>query len=92
MPAKATARFDARITAEHKELLERAQAINGNKSLADFIISSAVQNAKQIVQTEHMLQLSISESIKFTEALERPSKPNKALKQLTAKYESAMAK
>jgi uncharacterized protein (DUF1778 family) len=55
---KNTARFDARLSLEQKELLERAAQLGGYRSLSDFILTVAEQKALEIIALEKQISLS----------------------------------
>jgi uncharacterized protein (DUF1778 family) len=80
-----SARLEARITAEQKELIERAAAYEG-RSVSDFVVATVQQAAKEVVQERELLRLNKSQSRKFVETLLNPPEPNDALQQAAAEY------
>jgi uncharacterized protein (DUF1778 family) len=80
-----SARLEARITAEQKELIERAAAYEG-RSVSDFVVATVQQAAKDIVQERELLRLNKSQSRAFVETLLNPPEPNDALQQAAAEY------
>ena len=82
-----TTRITARVTPQIQELLARAAAISGVSSINSFILSAAVDRAKDIIEKESILNLSQRDTVLFLEALEN-SKENKKLKDAFLKYNS----
>jgi uncharacterized protein (DUF1778 family) len=78
-PAK-SARLEARVTAEQKALIERAAAYEGC-TISDFLLHSAQQNAKAVIQQRELIALDASQSRSLVELLLAAPKPNKALRQ-----------
>lgn len=72
-------RLSLRIRAEDKAVLMRAVAME-NTDLTDFVIQSALQAARAVIeQTEH-LALSERDSLRVLAALEQPPAPNARLR------------
>ena len=84
-PHEKTARLEARITREQKELLERAAAYRG-RTLSDFVVSTVQEAAKAVVQEHDLLRLNRSQSRSFVEALLNPPEPNAALQRAADVY------
>jgi len=82
-----TTRITARVTPQVQELLARAAAISGVSSINSFILSAAVDKAKDIIEKESILNLTQKDTVLFLEALENP-KENKKLKDAFLKYNS----
>jgi uncharacterized protein (DUF1778 family) len=80
------ARLEARITAEQKELIERAAAYEG-RSVSAFVVGAVQQAAKAVVQEHEVLQLNESHSRAFVETLLNPPEPNEALRQAAEQYQ-----
>lgn len=78
-------RLEARITAEQKELIERAAAYEG-RSVSDFVVATVQQAAKAVIQEHEVLRLNESQSRAFVETLLNPPKPNDALQQAADEY------
>jgi len=64
-------RITARITPEIEDLLHRASALSGVSSINAFVLSSAVEKARRIIEEEDRMILNREESLLFCEALER---------------------
>ncbi|MCU0418110.1 MAG: DUF1778 domain-containing protein [Cyclobacteriaceae bacterium] len=84
-----TARFDTRLPKEQKEFLEEAVVLGGYRSLSDFVISSAMEKAKIIVEERKNLLTSKKDRETFFDALLNPSKPNEKLKAAAKRYKQA---
>ena len=80
-----TARLEARITAEQKELIELAAAYEG-RSVSDFVVGTVHDAAKAIIQEHEMLRLNQSQTRTFVETLLNPPEANEALQQAAREY------
>lgn len=76
----ATARFEARISEDVQRLLKRAASLEG-RSLSDFVINAALLAAKETVEKNELIHLSITDQQKFVEALISPPEPNQKMKE-----------
>ncbi len=83
------ARFDTRLPKEQKEFLEDAVVLGGYRSLSDFVISSAMEKAKIIVEERKNLLTSKKDRETFFDALLNPSKPNNKLKAAAKRYKQS---
>jgi uncharacterized protein (DUF1778 family) len=72
-------RIAARLTPEQKRLLQRAADLSG-RSLTDFVVSSALASAEEVIQTRQIVTLSTRDSLVFAEAVLHPSPPGEALR------------
>ena len=76
---------DARIefkTSKDIKLLLQEVANSLGMDLSNFLISTAVQRAKEIQKEERVLMLSNQEWTNFQEIINRPQQPTPALKEL----------
>lgn len=64
----ATERLEARIGAEQKAVIVEAAQLLG-RSLTDFVVSSAYENALRALERHHCLELDAEESQRFAAAL-----------------------
>lgn len=80
-----TARLEARVTPELKSLIERAAAYEG-RTLSDFLVHTAQEAARAVIEDRETLRLNARESVAFVEALLQPQGPNEALRQAAAEY------
>jgi len=80
------ARFDTRLPKEQKEFFEYAATLGGFRTLTEFVISSAQQQANKIVEGHNRILASKRDQEIFFDALMNPEKPNETLKQAMVKY------
>lgn len=73
-------RIDIRISKENKELIKYAAEISGFKTVSEFIVSLAKDEAKRIIEEETKLLKSMEDRVLFVEILQNPPAPNKALR------------
>ncbi len=76
---------DARIefkTSKDIKLLLQEVANSLGMDLSNFLISTAVQRAKEIQKEERVLMLSNQEWINFQEIINKPQQPTHTLKEL----------
>jgi uncharacterized protein (DUF1778 family) len=85
----ATARLEARVTAEQKAQLQRAADLAG-RSLSDFLLSSAQEAAHRLLQEHEAIRMSREGQIAFVSALLAPKKPNVRLQRAAASYRERM--
>jgi len=78
-------RITARVDANTKELLLEATKISDNLSINAFVVSAAVEKAKEILEKERILNLSDRDSELLIKALEDET-PNNKLSQAYKKY------
>ena len=78
-------RITARVDANTKELLLEAAKLSGNPSINAFVLSAAVEKAKEILEQERILNLSDRDSELLIKALEDET-PNSNLSQAYKKY------
>lgn len=86
------ARFDARIPKELKEFFERAAYLGGFRSLTDFIILSAQEKAKEIINERDRIIASERDSQIFFDAITSPKQPSESLKNALKDYNDFTAK
>lgn len=77
-PKPRFARLEARISPDQKAMLVKAAALEG-RSLTDFVVGSAVQEAKRIVHENDIIKLTERDREVFVAELLNPPPPNKAL-------------
>lgn len=85
------ARFDTRLPKEQKDLFEYAASLGGFRNLTDFIVNSAQQQAKAIVESHNTILASKRDQEVFFNAIVNPQKPNAKLKAAASRYKEAMA-
>ncbi|WOG26788.1 DUF1778 domain-containing protein [Endozoicomonas sp. 8E] len=79
-------RITARIDTDTKELLAEAAAIIGVSSINSFVLSAAIEKARQIMDRERSLKLSQQDALLLVQALDKALKPNPRLKQADQRY------
>ena len=67
------------MSPEQKALIERAARLQG-RSLTDFLIASAQQEAERVIHEHEVMVLSPRDSVSFVQALLNPPPPNEALR------------
>lgn len=78
IPVKDNSRMSLRIPANEKLLLMRAVALQ-QTSLTDFVIRTAVEAAKTVIDQAERVALSERDSLRVLELLEHPPEPNAKL-------------
>ena len=79
------ARLEARISVEQKAVLQQAAALSG-RTLSEFVLASAQEAARRVIQDHETIRLSRSEQAAFVAALLNPPAPNARLRQAAAAY------
>jgi len=82
----ATDRIDIRISKKNKELIKQAAELSGFKTVSEFIISLAKQEAIRIIEEDARLLKSKEDKILFVETLLNPPSPNEAFKAALNNY------
>jgi uncharacterized protein (DUF1778 family) len=83
------ARFEARITADQKALLQRAANVAG-RSLTDFVIGSAQEIAARTLREHEAMTLSTRDRETFVAALLKAPVPGKKLRKAAKRYRDAV--
>jgi uncharacterized protein (DUF1778 family) len=68
-----TDRLEARIHPDTLTLVKRAAEIQG-RSVSDFVVAAAEQAARQAIEDNQILRLSVEDQIRFAEMLLDPPK------------------
>ena len=79
-------RITARVDTDTQNLLTQAAALSGISSINSFVLSAAIEKAKEIIEREHSLKLSQRDALMLIEALESAPKPNARLQQASRHY------
>ena len=66
-----TSRIEARIAPEALAVVRRAAEIQG-RSLSDFMVAAALENAWRTIEQAHIIRLSVDDQHRFAEALFNP--------------------
>lgn len=83
-------RIDVRISKEHKELIKHAAEISGFKTVSEFIVTLAKNEAKRIIEEDSRLLKTIENKVLFVETLLNPPKPNEHLKAVLKNYDQLL--
>src|SRR5262249_31674508 len=88
-PGAKAYRFDARLNADQKLLIQRAADLEG-RSMTDFVIHSAETAAGRTIQERAVLILSARETEMFVDAILSPSEPGPTLRAAARYYKQKM--
>jgi uncharacterized protein (DUF1778 family) len=80
-----TERLEARIPGDVKSILTKAASLQG-RSLTDFVVGSATEAARRIIQESQILVLSERDQTAFAEALLSPPRAAGALRDAARRY------
>lgn len=83
------ARFDTRLSKEQKEFFEHAATIGGFRNLSEFVIYSAQEQAKKIIENYNKVLASKRDQEIFFDAIMNTPKPNARLKKAASRYKEA---
>ena len=78
--SRGSARLEARIPLELKELLEEAAPLAGHSSVTDYLVQTIRENATRTVEAARLSRLNRQESSVFVRSLLRPAAPNRHLR------------
>ena len=81
-------RITARIDLDVQDLLIKAAALSGISSINSFVLNSAIEKAKLIIEREQVLQLSARDADALVAALDRPAHPHPKLQAAFARYDA----
>ncbi|MFT6914772.1 MAG: hypothetical protein ACJAWL_001068 [Motiliproteus sp.] len=81
-----TERITARVSASVHETLEYAASLQG-ATINQFLLNCAIKGAKEVIETELSLKLSIAESRTYLDLLASPPKPNARAKAAFDRYQ-----
>ena len=90
MQSKENTRFDARLSKQQKDMLERAANLGGYRSLTDFILTTAQDKANEIISEHERIIASKEDSRVFFDAIINPPAPNDKLIKAAEKYNSEL--
>ena len=86
-----TARLEARITEEQKELFSKAAALLG-RSLSDFVVTCVSEIATRTVREHEVMTLSSRDREIFVSALLNPPEPGVQLRTAARRYKEHAGK
>lgn len=78
-------RLETRVTAEQKNLIERAAALQG-RSVTDFVLTSVQDAARRAIEEHGRISLSVRDSEAFVDALLNPQPVNDRLRETVRRY------
>lgn len=81
-------RITARVDIDTQDLLTKAAALAGMSSINSFVLSAAIEKAKQVIEREQTLKLSQADAALLMEALDKPTTENAKLKIAAKRYEA----
>lgn len=88
-PRNRSERFDARLSANDKQLLDRAAELTG-RSLTEFVVSSAREAAQRTIERyEVMVLTDPRDQAAFVDALLNPPAPNRRLRRALQRHRRA---
>ena len=79
-------RITARVDEQTQALLIQAANLLGMPSLNAFVLSAAVEKAKQVLIQEHSLQLNKKDALALITALDQPVQRHPKLQQAAQRY------
>ena len=92
MPANAErkeTRLVARTSTEVQEIIQRAAEYSG-ATLSQFLIDSAMEKAREVIEQTETLQLSMAGADALYEALDNPPKANDKLRKAAQNYKGSV--
>jgi uncharacterized protein (DUF1778 family) len=82
-------RLEARLTASQKELLQQAATLEGT-TLTEFVVRSAQQQARRVIEEHTLIKLGLEDSQSFVESLLNPPDPNTRMMAEAAEYKRSL--
>ena len=80
-------RITARVDFDTQELLQQAAAISGISSINSFVLNAAIEKAKKVLEHEQLLELTRSDAISLSKALDSEAKIHKRLQEAAGRYD-----
>ncbi len=77
-----------RVDAETQDLLTQAAALAGMSSLNSFVLNTAIEKAKYLIEREQVLKLSRADAVMLMDVLDNPATVNAQLKSAAERSES----
>ncbi len=85
-------RFDTRLPKKQKELFEYAARLGGFRTLTEFMIYSAQEQANKIIEDYNVILENEKDRKVFFEAILNPQEPNNSLKKAALRFNEAIGK
>ncbi len=79
-------RITVRVDAETQNLLSKAAVLAGMSSINSFVLSAAIEKAKDIIEREQSLKLSQRDASLLVNALDEPAQAHNRLQQAAECY------
>jgi uncharacterized protein (DUF1778 family) len=80
-----TARLEARLPAHVHAMLKRAAEIQG-RTLTDFVVNASSEAARQTIESNDIISLSLKDQRLFADSIINPPEPNAALTRAFTKH------
>jgi uncharacterized protein (DUF1778 family) len=77
--------LETRVTADQKNLIEYAAALQG-RTVTDFVLTSVQDAARRAIEEHQRIDLSVRDSQAFVEALLKPWPANDRLRETVRRY------
>lgn len=84
------ARLEAKVNLDIYKLLKQAAAISG-RTLTDFVVSVAYEEAKKTIAEHQVLCLTLNDQALLIESLSKPFEPNQSMKNALDVYEEYLS-
>ena len=84
------ARLEARISTKQKKLFQRAARIQG-RTVSEFVVASAQEAARSVLQDFESIALSARDSKIFVKALLNPPAPSERLRAAAQRYKAQVS-
>lgn len=84
-------RMDFRLAPEHKALIERAAAYQG-ETTSGYAISTLVREAQQVIREHELLTLGDRDRDRFLELLAHPPEPVDALRRAVRRHQDLISR
>ena len=68
-----SARFDTKMSTVHKKLLEEAASLKGYKNLSEYVITTMVADATEVVEKYSKVLYSVEDKRRIMEILSEPT-------------------
>lgn len=73
MDFDSTARFDTKMSSVHKKLLEEAARLKGYKNLTEYVITTLVADATEVIEKYGRVLYSVDDKRRIMEILNEPT-------------------
>lgn len=86
----AKARLEAKVNLDIYKIIKHAAAISG-RTLTDFVVSVAYEEAKKTISEHQVLSLTLSDQTLLINSLNEPFEPNYAMKNALNLYQEYLS-